>query len=82
MGDKNVFISFKKKSSQKAGNAARPNRDVLPSSTLGVENSGRKTQLVFKSNSLKGNELRGWKRELKSSSLDASYLLLMVVIRI
>ena len=58
-----MFISFKKKSSEKAGTAARPNRDVLPSSKLGVENNGRKTQLVFKSNSLKGNELRGQKRE-------------------
>lgn len=63
MGDKKC-LSLSKKSSEKAGTAARPNRDVLPSSKLGVENNGRKeTQLVFKSNSLKGNELRGGREE-------------------
>lgn len=47
MGDKNVFISFKKKSSEKAGTAARPNRDVLPSSNLGWRIMEEKHSLFF-----------------------------------
>lgn len=57
--DQNVFISFVKKSRGKAGSAAWQNRDLFPPSKLGMENNWVKTQLVFKSNSLKGNELRG-----------------------
>ena len=57
--DQNVFISFVKKRREKAGSAAGQNRDLFPSSKLGMENNWVKTQLVFKSNSLKGNELRG-----------------------
>lgn len=39
MDDKNMFISLEKKSSEKAGRAARQNRDLLPSSKLGMENN-------------------------------------------
>lgn len=39
MDDKNVFISFIKKSSEKAGSAARRNRDWFPSPELGMENN-------------------------------------------